>query len=185
MSGDAPQIPAMTDLQSIMDTIPQNPQIGDYIGDISQLPTQVATNQRSNKKQKFIPEEDEALIRLYQQYGNDWKMISAVLKNRTPRQCRDRWKNYLSPEVSRMPWTPEDDALLYQKFKEFGRQWAIIAKCFPGRTDIHIKNRWVTISKQYMQNDQLIPQPPQIGQIPLNDQQQNQTPQPDANLQMM
>lgn len=101
---------------------------------------------KNTRKHKFTPGEDETLKRLVQQYGYDWKSIAAVLKNRNARQCRDRWKNYLRPEVNLRPWSPEEDALLIQKYQEFGRQWAIIAKSFPDRTDIHIKNRFTTLS---------------------------------------
>ena len=101
---------------------------------------------KSTRKQKFSAEEDEKLRSLVAQYGFDWKMISAVMKNRSPRQCRDRWKNYVNPDVNSAPWTTEEDALLVEKFKEYGRQWAIIARYFKQRTDVHIKNRWVTVS---------------------------------------
>lgn len=117
-----------------------------------------APTNKNTRKHKFTPEEDETLKRLVQQYGYDWKVIAAILKNRNARQCRDRWKNYLRPEVNLRQWSPEEDALLIQKYQEYGRQWSIIAKSFPDRTDIHIKNRWATIASKFpyqAQQDQI------------------------------
>jgi hypothetical protein len=52
-------------------------------------------------RHKFTPEEDKVLRNLVAQFGkSDWAAIAQRLENRTPRQCRERWKHYLSPEVS-------------------------------------------------------------------------------------
>jgi hypothetical protein len=152
MSGEQnQQIPQVLnpDIQCIMETMQQD-QTHSIVGFTTQYlqMTQNPTPVKVSRKQKFTPEEDEELKAYYSQCGPDWKMIAALMKNRTPRQCRDRWKNYLSPNVNTRPWTPEEDALLFEKFKEYGRQWATIAKFFNQRTDIHIKNHWVTISNK-------------------------------------
>ena len=143
---NVPEIP-------VLDMIAPPPPLPEYSSDFPQLQGQLVSlpqlqipASKGNRKQKFTPEEDDTLKQLVAQYGQDWKMISAVLKNRSARQCRDRWKHYLSPDVSRRPWTPDEDRLLVEKFREYGRQWAVIAKFFPERTDIHIKNRWATLS---------------------------------------
>ena len=128
-----------------------DPQISDYnyVTEFVQLAQKVTAPKQSQKKQKFSPEEDEMLKVLVGQHGNDWKLISEHFSNRNPRQCRDRWKNYVSPMVTKVPFTPEEDNLLIQKFNEYGRQWSVISKFFSGRTDIHVKNRWTTLSSKF------------------------------------
>ena len=67
------------------------------------------------------------------------------LTNSTGRQCRERWKNYLAPGIQKDKWSPEEDALLVQKVKELGTMWSKMVPFFPGRTDVNLKNRWVTL----------------------------------------
>lgn len=59
-----------------------------------------------------------------------------------PRQCRDRYMNYLAPGFIISEWTKEEDILLAQKYIEFGPHWTIIQRFFPTRTTNAIKNRF-------------------------------------------
>ena len=98
-------------------------------------------------RRKFTNEEDEKLKNLVSTYGaGDWRNIAAHMDNRNARQCRERWKHYLSPSVSNGPWTESEDELLREKYNELGSQWSRIAKFFPTRTDITVKNRWISMT---------------------------------------
>jgi hypothetical protein len=98
-------------------------------------------------RHKFTPDEDDVLRQLVAQHGtSDWTSLAQHVPSRTPRQCRDRWKHYLSPEVVVGNWTEDDDRLLLQKVDELGTHWAAIAQLFPGRTDIGVKNRYISIT---------------------------------------
>jgi hypothetical protein len=98
-------------------------------------------------RHKFTPEEDEALRRRVAQLGTtDWNAIAQQFPNRTARQCRDRWRNYISPDVVTGRWTQADEEMLLAKVQEIGPRWALIAQHFPGRTDIGIKNHYISIT---------------------------------------
>jgi hypothetical protein len=44
--------------------------------------------------------------------------------------------------VSKEIWSFEEDALLIEEQAQSGNKWAAIAAKLPGRTSLHIKNRW-------------------------------------------
>ena len=99
-------------------------------------------------KVKFTPEEDAQLLRLVQQFGaKDWIRISSLIGTRNPRQCRERYKNYVNPELRVGDWTKEEDRLIEEKFHEMGAKWNRISKFFVNRSDNAIRNRWMMIAR--------------------------------------
>ena len=100
-------------------------------------------------KKKFTPEEDELLKSLVEQYGtSNWNDIETNFPNRTARQLKDRWLNYLDPNVNMGEWTLEEEELLLQKIDEIGKKWRKIATFFNGRTDVHLKNRYKLMKRR-------------------------------------
>lgn len=94
-------------------------------------------------RQKFTKEEDELLIEMVNTYGaKKWSRIASKIPGRTPRQCRDRYANYLQPGFRNSEWSLCEDILLVEKYTEFGSQWTLISHFFQGRTPNSIKNRW-------------------------------------------
>lgn len=112
-------------------------------------PAPAAAARRPHPRSKFTPLEDSLLVKYVQEFGDsNWETISKLIPNRNPRQCRERWTNYLSPTVSKAPFTPEEDALLEQKHKELGPKWVNISKFFQNRTDTMLKNRYLVLSRR-------------------------------------
>jgi hypothetical protein len=92
---------------------------------------------------KFTLDEDAHLRNLVNRLGSkNWDNIALHMPNRTARQCRDRYKNYLVDPSSPDPWLPEEDEMIVQAIKRNGPKWVEIAKLLRGRTAIHVKNRW-------------------------------------------
>ena len=73
-----------------------------------------------------------------------WADLAPQLPGRTGKQIRDRWVNYLNPAINHLPFSREDDLLLWQGHKEHGKRWVEISvKVFQStRSENHIKNRW-------------------------------------------
>jgi hypothetical protein len=101
------------------------------------------------RRSVFTAIEDELLESLVQQFGfNSWNLIATNLPGRSPRQCRERWFTYLSPDINRTPWRPEEDGLLFDLMQIHGPRWGSIAGFFCNRTQNNVKNRWNTITRK-------------------------------------
>ena len=101
------------------------------------------TNLLFNRKSKFSFEEDQKLIDLVNKFGsNSWVIISEEMKSRNPRQCRERYNNYLKPELSNECWSFEEDVILVNKYSLYGSHWSRISKFLPKRSENSIRNRW-------------------------------------------
>ena len=106
---------------------------------------------RTKVNRRFKAEEDELLRELVMKYGeNDWKRISKLMKNRSVRQCKDRWLQYLSPAANRTPWTVSEETELLSLVKKFGKDWKIIAYSFPGRPISQLRNKYKTVEGRYL-----------------------------------
>lgn len=107
-------------------------------------------NQKSKKtKNRFTEKEDNIIIEYVHKFGaHSWGRIIPYLPGRTPRQVRERYLNYLSPEVNHNEWTEEEDSLIMTLVSKIGKKWALISQSFHHRTDIAIKNRYFVLKRK-------------------------------------
>lgn len=98
---------------------------------------------------RFTRQEDEQLINIVNQVGlHSWSEIATSFGNiKTARQYRERYMNYLSPSISKEPWSQDEDMLLLQLYNLYGSKWSLISQFMPGRSAPRIKNHYVTMSK--------------------------------------
>lgn len=99
-----------------------------------------------SERKMFTPEEDTRLVALVSQHGTkQWKLISKMMHSRSTRQCRERYRNYLDPNINRNPWSNEEDQIILDKYEEVGPRWSYIATFLCNRTDVSVKNRHASL----------------------------------------
>ena len=79
--------------------------------------------------------EDEILKAAVMKYGkNQWARISSLLVRKSPKQCKQRWYEWLDPSIKKTAWTREEEEKLLHLAKIMPTQWRTIAGCLDGRT---------------------------------------------------
>lgn len=101
---------------------------------------------KDSRRSKFTEFEDEKLKQIVMSMPKvNWKIVERVMGTKTARQCRERYNNYLAPEVNTNPWTPEEEQLLIEKYKEFGPQWSKMTSFFRNRAAVSLKNQYAKL----------------------------------------
>ncbi|EAX87556.1 Myb-like DNA-binding domain containing protein [Trichomonas vaginalis G3] len=101
-----------------------------------------------NNRRMFTLEEDMIIYSMVNmQKDKNWKLIANALDGRSPKQVRERYKNYLAPGIVNAPWTHQEDDLLKDLYKKIGPKWSQLKGYFKNRSEINIKNRWSSLAK--------------------------------------
>jgi hypothetical protein len=95
-------------------------------------------------RRKRFSEAEDQLLRDIVRSGEElnWSEIAIQLPGRTARQCRDRFKNYLSDDVTFQAWSPSEDEYVMDQYRMIGPRWSMISAHLAGRCAVHVKNRW-------------------------------------------
>ena len=78
--------------------------------------------------------EDEILKAAVMKYGlNQWSRISSLLVRKSAKQCKERWYEWLDPNIKKTDWSKDEEEKLLLLSKMFPCQWKTIGP-FVGRT---------------------------------------------------
>ena len=89
-----------------------------------------------------LTQELQLLSELHPLYrSKKWKMISERLREkgyqRTEIECRERWINFLDPQVKRGDWNEEELRQLYELHEEVGSRWSVAERAIGRYFDYH------------------------------------------------
>ena len=101
-------------------------------------------NHYEHSKCRFTIKEDKKLKELVKIYGCSWTKISEEIKTKSARQCRNRWKLYLNPDLINKPFSQEETQTLMFWVEKCGTDWSTIVHLFPGRSGPSLKNHFTT-----------------------------------------
>ena len=106
-----------------------------------------STGRLKGRKHHWRPAEDAKVLELMKQYGKSWSKIASCLKNRTGKQVRSRYLNYLRPGLNHGDFTIEEERFLLSLQTQYENKWTIIANHMPGRSEGQVKNHFRYLSK--------------------------------------
>jgi len=92
------------------------------------------------KKCAWSPEEDAALLSLYNQHGTKWSLIARSIPGRTDDACSKRYREALDPSLKKDEWTPEEDRALLEAYHRIGKSWMKVGQEL-GRSSLGCRNR--------------------------------------------
>ena len=99
-------------------------------------------------------QEDQLITSLIEEHGLNWNLIAIKINvQRTGKQIRERYLNILDPAIDASRWKEEEDELLLNLFKTYGRQWCKLSKLMKGRTETMVKNRFMKKFGNYLKQD--------------------------------
>ena len=102
----------------------------------------------------------KAVMESTEQPFTRWSDLAEQIPGRVGKQIRDRWINHLNPDINHLPFSRDDDLLLWTAHETIGKRWVEIAATFfkSTRSENQIKNRWHSAAFKQVIADEFGPQ---------------------------
>ncbi|RDX53225.1 hypothetical protein OH76DRAFT_80944 [Lentinus brumalis] len=96
------------------------------------------------KAHTWTAEADERLLKGVKIYGTgSWGLVARMVsEDATAAQCQNRYTRSLDPELSRGPWTAEEDEQLRRAVDTFGKTWIDVCQYVAGRNSEQCRDRY-------------------------------------------
>lgn len=100
-------------------------------------------------KSMWTKEDDEELLRVVESCRNGtyipWNQVSYHIDGRRRLQIVNRWTRSIAPFLKKVPWSPEEDAILLAAVDRYGYKWAKIQGLLPGRSNFSCRERYTNV----------------------------------------
>lgn len=93
----------------------------------------------------WTEEENRRLKQMQQKYGvsNNWFQISMNFDTKNSYHCLMQYKKQTDNNIKKGKWTLSEDLQLIISYKVYGdKNWALISKSVPNRTDVQCRERF-------------------------------------------
>ncbi len=100
------------------------------------------------KKGRWTPQEDYLLLQLINQFGRSWNMISKIFKNRSNKQVKIRYDEYINPKISSEKFTQTEDNIILKLYPINFNKWSKYQIHLPNRSQKKIKLRFMFLSSK-------------------------------------
>ena len=89
------------------------------------MTSEYAPHQVRMTKRPWDAEEDAELTAVVARLGaGAWSRVALEVGcGRSGKQCRERWYNHLEPGVNKGEWTTEEDLLIQEGVRLYGKRW--------------------------------------------------------------
>jgi myb proto-oncogene protein len=94
---------------------------------------------------KWTLEDDNLLTELATSFYDQpkkWNIIAKSFQNKTPAECRHRYRT-IQPGIVKGPWTEDEDKLLISLVETHGRKWSIISEIMHSRSGKQVRERYL------------------------------------------
>lgn len=109
-----------------------------------------------SSKRFFTAEEDDTLRKLVKDGVKvNWKKMEKYFKNRTARQLKERYINYLDPNINRSEFTEEEEKVILRLVENHGTVWSVISSVLTGRTENQLKMYYNTKLLKRIKKDEV------------------------------
>lgn len=72
----------------------------------------------------------------------DWHQVASSLPGRNNKDCRKRWHYKIAYNITKGPWTREEDEKLMRAVREHGTKWTRVAIEVGSRNGDQCSKRW-------------------------------------------
>jgi len=92
---------------------------------------------------KWEKHEDDLLRELVKVHGKQWSLIATHIPNRTASQISSRWEKCIDPNLTKGPFTPQEDAIVVEYVKKNGpTNWPKLCEQLIQRSPKQCRERW-------------------------------------------
>uniref|UniRef100_A0A0W0FCB9 Uncharacterized protein n=1 Tax=Moniliophthora roreri TaxID=221103 RepID=A0A0W0FCB9_MONRR len=112
----------------------------------NRVPIDCMKNGLQRPKHNWNDESDKKLLEAVQLYGlNNWGLCALhVSEHCSASQCQTHYIRVVDPKLTRVDWTPEEDAKLLAAVTTFGTSWVDVCAFVPGRSNDQCRERYQT-----------------------------------------